>query len=107
MRSPLRDLTREGVPLLLLSSCRADQSALEPKKKGAHGFFTRAILDAVDDAGRAKGKRRGQAVRADELRDAIVRRLPELLGEYKVSADEQVPEFLPLRLTGDAVLCKP
>jgi hypothetical protein len=104
--NPLRDLSREGVPFLILSACKNDQAALEPKK-GGHGLFTQSLLETIADSTTARGKRRARELRANAIGASIRRRLPDLLARYKEEADVQTPEFLPRDLTGDAVLCKP
>jgi WD40 repeat protein len=107
--NPLRDLSREGVPFLILSSCKNDQSALEPKNpgKGEHGLFTQCLLEAIGDARAGQG-RRFYPISGNQIRTAIVRRLPELLQKYNADPEDQVPEFLlPDRDARREVLCRP
>jgi hypothetical protein len=107
--NPLRDLSREGVPFLILSSCKNDQSALEPKNpgKGEHGLFTQCLLEAIGDARSGKG-RRVYPISGSQIRTTILRRLPELLQKYKADPEDQIPEFLlPELYARREVLCRP
>ncbi len=64
---PLRDLTREGMPFLIFSSCERDESALELKKGPMkHGFFTQSFINAIDAAAQPAGKPWMTPVTADE-----------------------------------------
>lgn len=104
--NPARDLSRESVAPLILSSCKGDQFALEPRT-GKHGFFTQSLLDVLGDSAAAQNRRRDRPLRTKDVGAAILKRLPELLAKYKVDPNEQVPEFYPVELPAEAVLCGP
>jgi WD40 repeat protein len=104
--NPLRDLAREGVPFLILSSCKNNQSSYEPVK-GKHGLFTQSLLAAIGDAETARGKRRLTPVSSRQIRDVLTRRLAELLEGLNEDPEIQTPEFLPVDLSPDPILCKP
>ena len=102
--TPLRALSREGVPFLILSSCKINQSSYEPRK-GKHGLFTQSLLEAIGDASSGKGKKRANPLTGKEVGDALARRLAILLEKYGLDSEDQTPEFL--IDSGDEVLCKP
>jgi uncharacterized caspase-like protein len=102
--NPVRDLQKDGVPILVLSACKAEQSALEA---GKHGLFTQCLLDAIKPAAEAKGKKRDQLLPARELQLLVETRLRALLTKFDQDPDEQTPEFFPAILPPRAVLCKP
>jgi hypothetical protein len=108
--NPLRDLTRDGVPLLIFSSCDISQEALEPLKgvgRIQHGFFTQSILETLKPSADAEGKRRLQPVSARELADSIRGKLQEILREYKQPENSQTPVFLLGAFPNVDVLCRP
>jgi hypothetical protein len=108
--NPVRDLTRDGVPLLIFSSCERSQESLEPKPKfGKHGLFTQSLLLALKESA-GKGKLRTKAVTARELAASIRDTLPKLLKELDQDVNVQTPVFYPSRESRDfglAVLCRP
>ncbi|MGL4554672.1 MAG: caspase family protein, partial [Gemmataceae bacterium] len=107
----LRDMTREGKRLLVLSSCQEEQKALEPSEPGGdykHGFFTHALLNVITDAEKGKGKPRRVGVTYGELETRLARELEALL--KKVGADKErwhQPAFSPPDPSGLSVLCRP
>jgi uncharacterized caspase-like protein len=117
--TPLRDLTRDGVPLLIFSACDPGKSALEPKN-GKHGLFTQCLLEALgaqlSDTARQQagqelrlpgGKPLHTVLSADQLARSIRGRLRELLEELKLDDDAQTPVFFPRQVPKIGVLCKP
>jgi WD40 repeat protein len=105
--NPIRDLTRDGVPLLIFSSCDATQQAFEPTPEyGKHGLFTQCLLRALADSSAGKGKKRLRAVTARDLALSIRDELPKLL--HALAPEEtQTPVFYPPLPPPLLVLCKP
>ena len=90
------DLTGEGVPFLVFSSCERSQSSYEsPKGKGNHTLFTQCLLDVLETSAEAAGKKRQtRMVTARELADAVRTKLPLRLKEFNVKEEDwQTPVF--------------
>ncbi len=122
---PIRDLTPQGVPMLIFSACRPDEKSLEVRKALPGGkvlnfaLFTQAILeacDAVDDPGdrmfqRADANHDGK-LSATELANFIRRRVDEQLAELRrdgaIDGDtKQTPVIFKEPLADVAVFHKP
>jgi uncharacterized caspase-like protein len=107
--NPMRDLTRDGAPFLIFSSCEGSQVSYEPiVGKGDNGLFTQCLLDELKTSAEAEGKRRTRLVTARELAEAVRSKLQMRLKELKVPERVwQTPVFLPRVQPDLPILCKP
>lgn len=107
----LRDMTREGKTLLVLSSCQEQQRALEPAEPDSefrHGFFTHALLNVIGNAEKGKGKPRRVPVTFGELEIKIGHELETLL--KRIGAEKEKwhqPAFSPPDPSSQSVLSRP
>jgi hypothetical protein len=94
---PTRDLVTDGVPMLIFSACKPDESSIEyGTGDGRHiALFTQAIMEAVDFTTRPEDHRFKLAdtngdgkLTATELAAWIKKRVPEMFQMVK-RADEK------------------
>jgi uncharacterized caspase-like protein len=108
---PLRDLTREGMPFLIFSSCERDESSLELRTGPIkHGFFTQSLLDAIGSSAQADGKGRMSPVTALFLKDQISVGVQKLVARFQKETREklkQTPVFVIDTAPREGVLCRP
>jgi hypothetical protein len=104
--NPIRALTASGIPVVILSACQPDESALEPEdvRDGKHGFFTQALLGSV--GGEVAGKAvRTVPVTGEELVRTVQQGIQKQITQLKTDL-RQTPVFYPETLLQEQLLCR-
>jgi hypothetical protein len=94
--TPLRDLTRGGMPFVVFCSCERAQEALEPvpgEGRYKQGFFTQCLLEALGSQFKVADTNEDGTLDIHELTFYVKKRMPEILKEYKQPANLQTPLF--------------
>ena len=116
---PTRDLVADGVPMLIFSACKPDESSVEYEQGGRHvALFTQALLEAADFLDDPADKRFGAAdangdgrLSAGELADYVKRRVPEQFRFVKqhatIDQESQTPVIFKEPLADVPVFHKP
>jgi uncharacterized caspase-like protein len=88
--NPARDFAPDGQGPIVMAACDLNQSSLEDKKFG-HGLFTRAILDALDDAQSYPDHDGAKELWATDLFRHTRKEMPALLKLIDKRESAQVP----------------
>lgn len=85
----VRDMSRDGKPMLIMASCQADEKALEPEfydpKADIHnGYFTHSLLKLVGRSEDGKKLGRTRLVTFRDLREALPKELKQVFLKSKL-----------------------
>jgi serine/threonine protein kinase len=94
--TPTRDLTREGVPLIVFSACAGSGTSLEPVPAlGNHALFTQCLLEALGAKFKVADTNGDGVLDLRELAGYVQKQMPKLLLSLNVESNAQTPVFYP------------
>ncbi len=93
-------ISREGVSRAVFTACSLGQAIREPvlelgKGKGLNGFFTSAIIEALDSRFESADSNGDGQLDLRELQAYVLKRLRSFLKEFEEDPNEQTPTFFP------------